>query len=73
LNDFPADFTNVADQPDMTVDLSMSFVEEKKNVFVPGYEIGSSAFIYEAASTGNVGTASVTNKMGVALIRPPTE
>ena len=73
LSDFPGDFENVADQPDMTVDLEMNFIEEKKNVFVPGFEVGSSAFIYEASSTGDVGTASVTNKMGVALIRPPTE
>jgi hypothetical protein len=72
-SDLHADLRSVPKQPDMNVDLEMEFIEERKNVFVPGFEIGSSAYIYEARSTGSVGTASVTNNMGVALIRPPTK
>lgn len=63
----------VFSQPDMDVELEMAFLEERKNVMVPGFEIGSSAYIYSADSTGNVGTASVTNSMGLALIRPPSK
>ena len=73
LSNFAGDFTNVSEQPDMNVALDLELVSEEKNVKLVGFELGGSVFIYDATSTGSVGNASVTNRMGVSLFRPATE
>lgn len=70
VDDFSADFTNVPGQPDIGVILEMQLLREENNVKIPGFELGGSAYLFEAEATGRVGNASVTNRMGVALFRP---